>query len=66
MSESGDLHDFTARSITGREEISMDDRQLAKAINFGLLYSQGAVGLLDYARDKFGLNGMSLEEAEYY
>lgn len=64
--ESGDLHDSTAHSITGREEISEDDRQLAKAINFGLLYGQGAIGLLNYARDKFGLNDMTLEEAEYY
>ena len=62
--ESGDLHDSTARKITGREEISKDDRQHAKAINFGPLYGQRAEGLRDYARDKFDLNNMSLEEAK--
>jgi DNA polymerase-1 len=35
-----DLHVRTARSITGREEITMEDRQLAKAVNFGLLYGR--------------------------
>jgi DNA polymerase-1 len=60
-----DLHTRTARSITGREEVTKDDRQLAKAVNFGLLYGQGPKGLKDYARDKYGVE-MSLEEAAEY
>ncbi len=60
-----DLHARTARNITGREEITKEDRQLAKAVNFGLLYGQGAQGLQEYARDKYGVK-MSLEEAAEY
>jgi DNA polymerase I len=60
-----DLHVRTARSITGREEITMEDRQLAKAVNFGLLYGQEAKGLRDNARNSYGAE-MSLGEAEEY
>jgi DNA polymerase-1 len=35
--ECRDLHTLTAQSLTGREEITNDDRKLAKAVNFGLL-----------------------------
>jgi DNA polymerase I len=60
-----DLHHATARSITGREEVTREDRQLAKAVNFGLLYGQGATGLLTYARDKYGVE-MEIEQAAEY
>ncbi|MDP9479580.1 MAG: DNA polymerase, partial [Actinomycetota bacterium] len=40
-----DLHTITARGITGKEEITKEERKLAKAVNFGLLYGQGAEGL---------------------
>ena len=43
--EGRDLHTLTARSLTGRQDVSKDDRKLAKAVNFGLLYSMGAKGL---------------------
>jgi hypothetical protein len=36
-----DLHTLTARTLTGREEVTKDDRKLAKAVNFGLLYGMG-------------------------
>ena len=36
--EGRDFHMPTARSLTGREEVTKDDRKLAKAVNFGLLY----------------------------
>ncbi len=60
-----DLHSITARGITGREEISKDERKLAKAVNFGLIYGQGAKGLKDYARASYGVE-MTLDEAERY
>jgi DNA polymerase I len=60
-----DLHAATARSITGREEVNQEDRQLAKAVNFGLLYGQGVQGLQEYARNSYGVK-MSLEEATQY
>jgi DNA polymerase I-like protein with 3'-5' exonuclease and polymerase domains len=60
-----DLHAATARSITGREEVTKEDRQLAKAVNFGLLYGQSAQGLQEYARNSYGVM-MSLEDAREY
>jgi DNA polymerase-1 len=60
-----DLHTLTARSLTGREEISKDDRKLAKAVNFGLLYGMGAKGLRSYALRSYGVE-RSLKEAVLY
>jgi DNA polymerase-1 len=60
-----DLHARTARNITGREEVTKEDRQLAKAVNFGTLYGQGAKGLQEYARNTYGV-AMSLQEATQY
>ena len=60
-----DLHARTARSITGHEKVTKEDRQLAKAVNFGTLYGQGAKGLKEYARNSYGVK-MSLEEAMAY
>ncbi len=60
-----DLHSITARGITGKEEITKEERKLAKAVNFGLIYGQGAQGLKDYARSGYGVD-MGLEEAELY
>ncbi len=60
-----DIHNMTAANITGKplEEISKDDRQKAKAVNFGLVYGMGAAGLVRYAGNAFNVE-MSLEEAE--
>jgi DNA polymerase I len=63
--EDKDLHTMTARSITGKEEVSEEERKLAKAANFGLLYGQGAEGLRKYARNSYGVE-MSLSQAERY
>ncbi len=60
-----DLHSITAKGITSREEISKDERKLAKAVNFGLLYGQGAEGLRNYARNSYGVE-MNLMEAKCY
>lgn len=60
-----DLHSITARGITGRTEITKEERKLAKAVNFGLLYGQGAEGLRNYARGSYGVE-MSLEDARLY
>jgi DNA polymerase-1 len=63
--EGRDLHALTARSLTGREEVAIDDRKLAKAVNFGLLYGMGAQGLRSYALRSYGVE-MSSEEASLY
>src|SRR5829696_6158500 len=63
--ENRDLHTLTAQTLMGREEVSRDDRKLAKAVNFGLLYGMGAKGLRVYALKSYGVE-MSLEEAALY
>src|SRR5262249_45375111 len=45
-----DLHLLTAQRVLGKQEVSKADRQLAKALNFGLLYGMGAPSLARYAR----------------
>lgn len=57
-----DLHTLTARLVTGKAEPSREDRQLAKALNFGLLYGMGAEGLRTYARSGYGVE-LSPQEA---
>lgn len=58
-----DLHTLTAMQIYGvsEEEVTKDQRQIAKSANFGLLYGSGAKGLRNYA-GAMGIQ-MSLEEA---
>jgi DNA polymerase I-like protein with 3'-5' exonuclease and polymerase domains len=51
-----DLHTLTARQLTGKTEVTKADRQLAKAVNFGLLFGLGAKGLCRYARSQYGLD----------
>lgn len=65
FAEGLDVHEITARSLTGQEEVSKEDRKLAKAINFGLLYGMSAVGLRNYARASYGVE-MTIREAERY
>ena len=53
-----DLHKITAAAVLskGGHEVSREDRQLAKAVNFGLLYGQRSRGMMDYARTTCGVN----------
>lgn len=60
-----DLHTLTASLITGKEAITKEDRQLAKALNFGLLYGMGAESLREYARTSYGVE-LTPEEAQAF
>jgi DNA polymerase-1 len=60
-----DVHAITARSLTEREEVTKQERKLAKAVNFGLLYGMSPGGLRNYARASYGVE-MTKEEAERY
>lgn len=62
--EGGDVHINTASSLLklSKESIGKEKRQLAKAVIFGLLYGQGANGLIRYAKQQYSVE-MSLEEA---
>jgi DNA polymerase-1 len=59
-----DLHLRTAKSLADAG-VGKEDRKLAKAVNFGLLYGQGAKALKDYARREYEIN-ITLEEAALY
>ncbi|MBN1624031.1 MAG: bifunctional 3'-5' exonuclease/DNA polymerase, partial [Clostridia bacterium] len=63
----GDLHRLTASLVTGTpiREVTKEQRQAAKAVNFGLIFAMGARGLQSYAGDVYGVE-MSLEEAEAF
>jgi DNA polymerase-1 len=60
-----DLHTATARRLTGKDEVSPAERQLAKALNFGLLFGLGAQGLRSYALKEYGVQ-LTEEEATRY
>jgi DNA polymerase-1 len=60
-----DLHTLTARQVLGIAEVTREHRQLAKALNFGLLYGMGANGFRKYARSHYGLD-LTEEQAAGY
>ncbi len=60
-----DLHRLTASVVLGKpeSEVTKADRQLAKAVNFGLIYGQYAPGLVRYAAASYGVT-MAQDQAE--
>jgi DNA polymerase-1 len=60
-----DLHTLTAGQVLGIADVTKEHRQLAKALNFGLLYGMGAKGFRDYARANYGLE-LTEEQAVQY
>ena len=62
-----DLHRLTASLISGKriEDITKDERQSAKAMNFGLVFAMGVKGLQSYAKETYGVD-MTLEQAEQF
>ena len=65
QAEERDLHRLTASGMTGKrlEEVTNEERQAAKTLNFGAVYGQGAQGLVAAAWDKLDIV-LPLEEAE--
>jgi DNA polymerase-1 len=55
----------SARNVLGIAEVTKDHRQLAKALNFGLLYGMGARGFRQYAKSQYSLD-MTEDEARRY
>ena len=53
-----DLHRLTAAVVLEKPpaEVTKQDRQLAKAVNFGLLYGQSAPGLVRYAKSSYDVD----------
>jgi DNA polymerase I-like protein with 3'-5' exonuclease and polymerase domains len=62
-----DLHILTASLVAGKlmQEVTKEERQNAKAINFGLIFAMGAEGLQRYAKNTYGVN-MILEQARVF
>lgn len=62
-----DLHKAMASEITGKavESITKEERQHAKAINFGYLFGMGIERFQAYAYDVFGVK-LTLEECKTY
>ncbi len=67
FSEGKDLHRFTASLILGKpyDEISKEERQMVKAINFGLIYGISPRSLMEYARNNYGVD-ISLKDAQEF
>jgi len=54
--EGRDLHSVTASYLLGKPEtevVTDSQRQMAKAVNFGLIFGMGAKGLSSYAQNNF-------------
>ena len=62
-----DLHTQTASHILGKpnREITDDERNVGKALNFGLLYGMGSERLATQSRNQFGVE-MDLKQADEY
>lgn len=52
--ENGDIHTETARLFTHGREPTKEERNKAKAVNFGFLYGMMAKKFVDYARNSYG------------
>jgi DNA polymerase-1 len=59
-----DLHVLTAATLLGIDasQVTSAQRQMAKAVNFGLVYGMGHAGLKDYAWNTYGVR-LTLDEA---
>jgi DNA polymerase I-like protein with 3'-5' exonuclease and polymerase domains len=62
-----DIHTATASSLTGKppSKITKAERNLAKSVNFGLIYGSSASKLRETARDSYKIE-MTKREAETY
>jgi DNA polymerase-1 len=60
-----DLHTLTAQRLLGKEQVTKEDRQIAKSANFGLLYGMGWKGYQDYAKSNYGVE-LTAGQAQRY
>lgn len=59
-----DMHVLTASLVLGKpkDQITKEERQLAKAMNYGLIYGISPKGLMEYAKFGYGVD-IGLDEA---
>jgi DNA polymerase I-like protein with 3'-5' exonuclease and polymerase domains len=60
-----DLHVETARWITKKEDIAAEERQLAKALNFGLSFGTGVPRLRTQSLDNYGVHMTEIQARRY-
>jgi DNA polymerase-1 len=60
-----DLHTLTAQRVLGLEWVNKEQRQLAKALNFGLLFGMSAKTFRDYAKSNYDVD-LTLKDATAY
>lgn len=62
-----DLHLLTASLMTGKpmHAVTKQERQAAKAVNFGLVFGMGAAGLRQYAGQTYGVD-MTADQAALF
>lgn len=60
----GDIHTRTAQVVTGKSEVSKEERGKAKAVNFGFLYGMSAKGFVNYAKTGYGVHVTDNEATE--
>jgi DNA polymerase-1 len=62
-----DLHKLTASLVTGKApaDVTAAERQVAKAVNFGLIYGMGFRSLVSYAKSNYGVEITDQEAAEF-
>lgn len=61
----GDIHTETAMSVSGKSEVTKDERKKAKAVNFGFVYGMGWKKFKEYAFDKYGVRLTDTESKQY-
>lgn len=62
--EQGDIHTRTAQVVTGKTEVTKEERGKAKAVNFGFLYGMSAKGFVNYAKTGYGVHVTDNEATE--
>lgn len=60
-----DIHTNTGRAVSGKSELSYEERKKAKAVNFGFVYGMSWKKFKDYARDSYEVH-LTDKEAEQY
>lgn len=60
----GDIHTRTAQVVTGKTEVTKEERGKAKAVNFGFLYGMSAKGFVNYAKIGYGIRVSEQEAVE--
>jgi len=63
-----DLHKVTASLILHKplEEVTKADRQIAKSLNFGLVYAMQVYGLQSYAENNYGVKLTEKQARDFY